>query len=367
MIKSNSDKHLTYFKVENFKCFDSIELEDIGSINIITGDNNIGKSSLLEALLFDDDISVFNEDLGLLLMNKGFYFKAQKDLNLVERNTKSVTLRNNNVKHFINTNTKKNELHFYFKTIGFEDTLLKQDINIYQNQLPDELANVRNLKKVYTTDYNVITSQANYELSFPPDTDIIPFLSDQILYEDLVDFYENTIQKDFSIKTKFIEYLKEFVPGAINIEIRTAKDEFKDPHLVVYTDKSSFPIPLNQYGQGTVKMLKIFMAIISFSGHRLMLDEIDNGIHFSRQKDYFRRIISLAKENNTQLFITTHSLECIKYIKESLEEADSIEIQNDFRLFSLNKNKENQIKAYKYSFNNLELAIESKINIRGGK
>ena len=72
MNEINSDNHLTYFKVENFKCFDSIELEDIGLINIITGDNNIGKSSLLEALLFNQDLYGFNDDLGMILLDKGF-------------------------------------------------------------------------------------------------------------------------------------------------------------------------------------------------------------------------------------------------------------------------------------------------------
>ena len=48
-------KHLSYFKVENFKRFDSLEVNDIGQFNLIVGDNNVGKTSLLEALLFDDE------------------------------------------------------------------------------------------------------------------------------------------------------------------------------------------------------------------------------------------------------------------------------------------------------------------------
>ncbi|MBK8425752.1 MAG: AAA family ATPase [Lewinellaceae bacterium] len=50
-----SAEHLTYFKVENFKRFDSLELTDIGQFNLIVGDNNVGKTSVLEALLFDKD------------------------------------------------------------------------------------------------------------------------------------------------------------------------------------------------------------------------------------------------------------------------------------------------------------------------
>jgi len=31
------ENHLTYFKVENFKCFNSFEMNDIGQFNLIVG------------------------------------------------------------------------------------------------------------------------------------------------------------------------------------------------------------------------------------------------------------------------------------------------------------------------------------------
>ena len=48
------NNHLTYFKIENFKKFDVLEVNDIGQFNLIVGDNNVGKTCLLEALLFDE-------------------------------------------------------------------------------------------------------------------------------------------------------------------------------------------------------------------------------------------------------------------------------------------------------------------------
>ena len=54
------NSHLTYFKVENFKKFDSLEVNDIGQFNLIVGDNNVGKTCLLEALLFDEDGEILN-------------------------------------------------------------------------------------------------------------------------------------------------------------------------------------------------------------------------------------------------------------------------------------------------------------------
>ena len=65
-------KHLSYFKVENFKRFDNLEVKDIGQFNFIVGDNNVGKTSLLEALLFDDeDYNQFLSSLAYSLFVKG--------------------------------------------------------------------------------------------------------------------------------------------------------------------------------------------------------------------------------------------------------------------------------------------------------
>ena len=359
MTDSSSDKHLTYFKVENFKCFNSLELDDIGLINVIAGDNNIGKSSLLEALLFDEDINIFNLDLGSILHEKGFSYK--------DRGIGNTIAHENNIKHFLNTFSSKKEFQISFKNQGFKNALLSQKITYYSGHLPDKILHNSKIKKLNTIDNNIITSETNFT-SQPSNNEILApaYLSDQILYEDLVDFYENTLQTDFNLKVQFVEYLKEFVPGAINIEIRTAKDEFKEAHLIIYTQDSSYPIPLNQYGQGTVKMLKLFMAIISFRGNRLMLDEVDNGIHFSRLKDYFKRMILLAKENNTQLFITTHSKECLNAIKDAFESAELKEYQNLFRNYSLNKIKSGEIKAYKYNYEEFVSTLNSDADIRGG-
>ncbi len=40
----------TSFKIENFRGFDHLELDDLARINLIAGKNNVGKTSVLESL-----------------------------------------------------------------------------------------------------------------------------------------------------------------------------------------------------------------------------------------------------------------------------------------------------------------------------
>ena len=65
---SDTSKHLRYFKLENFKRFESFEMKDLGQFNLIVGDNNVGKTSVLEGLLACEPAWVFLNRLFIALM-----------------------------------------------------------------------------------------------------------------------------------------------------------------------------------------------------------------------------------------------------------------------------------------------------------
>ncbi len=41
---------LEYINIINFKCFDFLKVENLKRVNLLGGDNNVGKSAFLEAL-----------------------------------------------------------------------------------------------------------------------------------------------------------------------------------------------------------------------------------------------------------------------------------------------------------------------------
>ncbi|MDQ3255935.1 MAG: AAA family ATPase [Acidobacteriota bacterium] len=43
-------KMIESLKIENFRCFESVELRDLKRINVIVGENGSGKTALLEAI-----------------------------------------------------------------------------------------------------------------------------------------------------------------------------------------------------------------------------------------------------------------------------------------------------------------------------
>ncbi len=54
---------LTYLELENFRCFDELKIDNIDRINLIAGENNVGKSAVLEAISQCSNISNPNSPL----------------------------------------------------------------------------------------------------------------------------------------------------------------------------------------------------------------------------------------------------------------------------------------------------------------
>ena len=51
--------YLTYLKIHHFKSIENLELNGLSNINIVVGENNRGKTSLLEAIsILDNENSI---------------------------------------------------------------------------------------------------------------------------------------------------------------------------------------------------------------------------------------------------------------------------------------------------------------------
>ncbi len=346
-------KHLSYFKIENFKNLKSVELDDIGFFNVIVGDNNVGKTNLLESLLFNPHASVFNSNLNIAMLDRGL-------LNSTNENKKLPVI--NHFNYVIGIDVER-KLKINFKISG-SDKLCTQEITIQQ-----EIPNL-NTPDIYTTaiqsfDGSCAISKTNYLLEDIGATDDCgELLSDNNLFDDLVQYYEDTIQTNYQLKEVFLKALQTFIPEIKNIEIKNGKNEYRYPHLIFYSEDAANPLPINLLGQGSVKILKLLMGITYFSNHRLMIDEIDNGIHYKRQKEFIKQVMLAAKKSNTQIFCTTHSIECLKAIKEAFETEELKGYQDEFRCFSLAKNKQEDIKAFKYNFEEFQSSIHLNNELR---
>jgi predicted ATPase len=180
---------------------------------------------------------------------------------------------------------------------------------------------------------------------------------------DLAQVYYDVIvnSSDANTEDSFLENINLFIPGAKRI-IANPKDGSIKIRL---EDTPNELIPIHQFGDGANKLFRILILLTLHKGRRLMLDEIDSGIHYTKFKEFWKAILVLALKENTQIFATTHNEECIRYFNEVLTDlGDEYQIRS--KIIQLEKIN-NHIRAYTLDFESLKLSVDEDLEIRGGE
>jgi len=103
-----------------------------------------------------------------------------------------------------------------------------------------------------------------------------------------------------------------------------------------------------------------FILLISHSANGVVLiDEIENGFHHSVMVNVWKAIGMAAREFNTQIFATTHNMECIRAAHEAFSESDP----DDFRLHRLEEiDGDIQVKTINHEI--MDTVIDRNLEIR---
>jgi len=343
-------KHLTYFKVENFKRFDSLEVSDIGQFNLIVGDNNVGKTTLLEALLFDhENYDQFLVNLELALENREL--ATDKKINYIDSyiSNKGAMLKyifhNDGIKYELIV-TKKNKHELTEKDLN-SDIIVQLKLNDSPNFVQIALNDKSDVKVVSLLD-------ENKEINFH-----FPFLGPKNIYDEEAFDFAATISESYRKLEIFKNELKYFLPNIISIEAGTSIIN-GDSIIIIRETNSDNPFPLQSYGDGFIKFFRCLLKMELSSNKRLMIDEIDTGIHYSRMKEFLKKVIQSAKNKNVQIFATTHSKECIEYYTQALKE---LGYEKEGRIIRIADTKSG-IKAYTMNYEQFENSLIAESEIR---
>ena len=95
--------------------------------------------------------------------------------------------------------------------------------------------------------------------------------------------------------------------------------------LLVKVEGQTELIPLQSLGDGAVRMYTVALALARTQGGVMLLDEVENGIHYRRQPDFWKMVIRTAQENNVQVVATTHSWDCIVGFDRALRELENVD------------------------------------------
>jgi hypothetical protein len=303
---------LRTLRIENFRCFQAFELQQLGRLNLLVGKNNSGKTSILEAILLLCSQAAF-EVLPQIMLSRGEYIWHgdvsgnreldirhlfyERDLNIGSEfsisgsdgiNSEKVIVSVEKNEHFSGTDNS-GPLALSVNFVKQENETSKVPLSIHQG-LPANVLRIPGIKNLgVRTQYVSTASLTSNEMLT---------LFDQIVLtpeEDIV-----------------TEALRTIEPRIDRIASVTGGGYLQPASggLVVRLAGSSQRVPLGSMGDGMRRILGLTLAIVNARNGVLLVDEIDTGLHYSAMSDMWKLIWETAKRLNVQVFATTHSSDC---------------------------------------------------------
>lgn len=313
--------HISEIKIENFRGFQHLELTGLQAVNLIVGQNNAGKTSLLEALALVADPKWMGGLPGLLRANAGnvekrFYRWLIRDVPGVER----ATLRAGG--------------NFGYNTLIFGRQPLPGLYPVHQSaQL-----SVQSEGKVENLRVRVISVQ-------------------QRSPEAVVKSLGNALRRREGEEI-IHAILRKVDPRILRVRV----DPVEEGNIVAVDIGLSEMIPLTQAGQGVYRLVTILSELIGEAPQICIIDEIENGLHYSVMRQVWKGISEVSSTLGIQVFASTHSRECLEAAQHVFFDEDA-ENKGDFAVIQLMRVKD-QVIGKVLNEARVEAALDNDIELR---
>jgi Predicted ATPases len=370
--------------IKNYRNLDGLQIDSLAKVNLITGKNNTGKSTLLEAITIyasKFDLRVLFE----LLEERGENFKKNVD-NATNTNIQALSsLFTNRTVGFNKSNLIS--IGQIINPLSFNPELINQTVSLRFVRYLDDRRTTGNetiqIRKVIEDEDNLVADfkvglqinigekssivQLADDRLFPPirfrnssnieNSESFQFIRTRNIYREtngkLWDNITLTEKEQLVIETlKIIEPLVE--------RIAFIGESPGNRTSVIKLSNNTVIFPLRSMGDGINRILTIILALVNADNGYLLIDEFENGLHHSIQEKLWDIIFNLSNKLNVQVFATTHSDDCISGFEQILNRSKNI---LDGKLIRLD-NIDGKIKHVDYSKEELKIANEQNIETR---
>ena len=345
---------LDSFEIHNFRLFRHLEIKKLARVNLIVGKNNVGKTSLLEALYLyghrgvpaiviqqlqaRDEVSYFTEVkpqgaieqgydsvLAIRHLFYGHLNGSQRSIQLGPSNSADKNL-------CLTVVNEKTELSGVSEPvlvvkIGGE-TKRYSLVRYFQGQLPSlTRASIKNA------------------CLFMP--------AHGLTNEEMEVLWDNIALTD--LEQEMISALQILAPNVqrLNFLMASQRSRVRIPKVKVAEFNEA--LALRSMGEGMNRILAIVLGLVNAKDGILLIDDVESGFHYSILTDVLRLIFQIAARLNIQVFITSHRWECVEAFSIAANESKNVE----GRLFSLRnkKGKPGEVVAISYDEEELDAII----------
>lgn len=331
--------------IKNFKSLAACRIDNLSRVNLFVGKNNVGKSSLLEA------ISLFLEDgspacILKLLENRGLetIFRPYGEGHLgKEIQANIATLyTGRNISRFMhdplvltfsyenkNESTVSMQLGYsaYEKFLDPNGEVAGRQIFVAPEEAdgmadvsPGLIVAIGDSRQFYpfrNMDIRVWNTPAGRNCEFVRPSSI--FSSDNASLFDRIAMtgLQQWLVKALNIidpRIRDVNFLQDPLSN------RSSRTQSRVPMVVLEGDESRYQ--LRSMGDGVNRLLAIVLSMLNCKGGVLLVDEFENGLHYTALCQLWEMVFQLAEALDVQVFVTSHSNDCIRSFIEADKKSD---------------------------------------------
>ncbi len=296
-----------FIKIQNFRCFQNLEINGFKRVNLISGKNNTGKTSLLEVML----VYFYPVDESFFILSK----VRREQQNKLTRKPSHNSWEN----LFSYQNLSYISIEGFFKNAGEKTIKISIDkdsnsSNRFDSPIEDVerlVLEVEDITNQNTSRHKLSNKSKKINLN---DELRLPFVpsSYSLSNKEIVELYDKIDYEGRS--EEILKILKILIPSIMGLKTYS----FIEPTLHIQTtDNPHKGIPISLFGDAVYRITVIVLVLLNRQHNILLIDEIENGIHYTCQKDVWLGLFRLAEKLDTLIFATTHSLEMIKAFAEA--------------------------------------------------
>jgi predicted ATPase len=303
-------------EIKNFRCFERLEIKKCKRINVLVGENGSGKTSLLEAIFF-----ALGSSPGM-----GLRFRQARGLEGTFSGSSRVVEEAIWGDYFY-ANDLKRTIEIHLTGDGPEARSLTIRRGQAQRSIP--LSGEEDSDETFMSPFSLIWKDASgKEHPFNPIAKQggLKFSDSD---EDLPDFFMfqsthniNAIETAMRFSTlsrtgrakAFIDVIRQEYSWIEDLSIEVVGGSAA---LFATVKGSPTKLPLANVSGGINRVVSILLAMSSRPGAVVLVDEIENGIYYRHQSPLWRGLLSLVRENEGQLFLSTHSEEWLNALVDA--------------------------------------------------
>ena len=370
---SSTNLHLPSLSIKDFRGIRNLAIKRLGHVTLITGKNNCGKTSILEAIrllmeggspgtirevlqLREENVSLDEEPEGGAFPVSALFHKFP-DIDEISQPILAATCDG--------SRQLKMEVRWFleeFDKEGIRRLVAEKSITERTpDHIPALVVTAEKESNTYSVDtlYRRISSRIYSASSQKPPLSRFINSSSAERTSRLGSLWDNislTDREPYVLEA--LQIIDENI-SAVSVIGDPSQRNRSPRRAIVRSKEFSRPVPLRSFGDGLNRLFGIILYLVNISGGVLLIDEFENGLHHTIQTKAWNLIFRLAKKLNVQVLATTHSFDSVvtfAQVAVAHEELDGLLVRID--------QIGNQMRVVEYTEQDLQVAARQRIEVR---